>query len=241
MKIVVMCNDSFYSTNFLSKLTSNHNYTVISPTKPYPNKGVLKTVLYVRKTRGLKFIFKRFFQNIKNSLITSQQNNLKSICKKLEFELIKCKVLDSQEIIAKVKSLEPDIICSISLNHLVPKNIFSLSKFLSVNIHPSLLPSYRGPSPIFWVLHNKEKYSGITIHELTPKFDKGKIIYQKKYSILGMNEKELSDKSSEESAFCFNHLLENLTNLKDIEVDSSLKESYYPRPTYRERIIFGAK
>ena len=52
-----------------------------------------------------------------------------------------------------------------------------------INIHPSLLPKYKGLNTHKRVLKNKEKYSGCTVHFVTTKLDSGKIILQKKISI----------------------------------------------------------
>ena len=52
-----------------------------------------------------------------------------------------------------------------------------------INIHPSLLPKYKGLDTHERVLKNKEKYSGCTVHFVTPDLDSGKIILQKKLMI----------------------------------------------------------
>jgi len=56
-----------------------------------------------------------------------------------------------------------------------------------INIHPSLLPKYKGLDTHKRVLKNKEKFSGCTVHYVTPKLDSGKIILQKKV-LIGKNE-----------------------------------------------------
>ena len=53
-----------------------------------------------------------------------------------------------------------------------------------VNIHPSLLPKYKGLNTHARVLNNKEKYSGCTVHFVNSKLDSGKIILQKKIKVL---------------------------------------------------------
>ena len=60
-----------------------------------------------------------------------------------------------------------------------------------INIHPSLLPKYKGLNTHKRVLKNKEKYSGCTVHFVTPKLDSGKIISQKKV-LIDKNETEQS-------------------------------------------------
>ena len=56
-----------------------------------------------------------------------------------------------------------------------------------INIHPSLLPKYKGLNTHKRVLKNKEKFSGCTVHYVTPELDSGKIILQKKV-LIGKNE-----------------------------------------------------
>ena len=55
--------------------------------------------------------------------------------------------------------------------------------FKIINIHPSLLPKYKGLDTHKRILKNKEKYSGCTVHFVTSKLDSGKIISQKKIKI----------------------------------------------------------
>ena len=63
-----------------------------------------------------------------------------------------------------------------------------------INIHPSLLPKYKGLNTHERVLKSKEKYSGCTVHLVTPKLDFGKIILQKK-TLIDKNETEKSLKT----------------------------------------------
>ncbi|MBF0651492.1 MAG: formyltransferase family protein [Dysgonomonas sp.] len=77
----------------------------------------------------------------------------------------------------------PDILIIYKMPFLLPKNIFSLPKFGSINIHPSLLPDYRGPNPWFWVYYNMETMGGITIHRVDKYEDHGEILIQKHFDI----------------------------------------------------------
>lgn len=52
-----------------------------------------------------------------------------------------------------------------------------------INIHPGILPQYRGVNPVNWSLKNKEKFHGVTIHEIDKGIDTGSIISQVKFSI----------------------------------------------------------
>jgi len=63
---------------------------------------------------------------------------------------------------------------------LIPNKILSKAKCLALNVHPSLLPRWRGPDPIRNAIISGDKYIGVSIHKMTDFFDKGEIIAQKK-------------------------------------------------------------
>ena len=69
------------------------------------------------------------------------------------------------------------------------------NKYKILNIHPSLLPKYKGLNTHKRVLKNKEKFSGCTVHYVTNKLDSGRVILQKKVRIIKAdNEKTLRKK-----------------------------------------------
>ena len=67
---------------------------------------------------------------------------------------------------------------------ILSKNFIKKFKGKILNIHPSLVPKYKGSEKGFCVLDNNEKFSGCTIHYVNSKLDSGKIILQKKVKIL---------------------------------------------------------
>ncbi|MFX0194928.1 MAG: methionyl-tRNA formyltransferase [Candidatus Hodarchaeota archaeon] len=77
----------------------------------------------------------------------------------------------------------PDLLITCTFPLILKKNVLEIPKFGGINIHPSLLPRYRGPSPIFWVLFNRERYTGVTIHKLNEKCDEGDILFQERIEI----------------------------------------------------------
>jgi len=71
-----------------------------------------------------------------------------------------------------------DLLISHAFMRILPKTLFSAPKYGSINIHPSLLPKYRGPSPTEWVISKGEKVTGLTCHYIDEGIDTGDIIYQ---------------------------------------------------------------
>lgn len=77
-----------------------------------------------------------------------------------------------------IKEINPDIIFSIHFDRILHKRIIDLALKCAINLHPSLLPKYRGMSPFQSVLKNNESQTGITIHYMAENVDEGDIIEQ---------------------------------------------------------------
>lgn len=79
---------------------------------------------------------------------------------------------------------------------LIKKEVFDIPKIGTVNVHPSLLPKYRGPNPYMQAILHGEKYSGVTLHLMDERYDGGAILSQKKVDIQDTDtSKELREKS----------------------------------------------
>ena len=84
-----------------------------------------------------------------------------------------------------------DFICLAGFMKILTKKITSIYKNRILNIHPSLLPKYKGLNTHKRVIKNKEKFTGCTVHLVDSRVDSGKIILQKKVRIL-KNDNEVS-------------------------------------------------
>lgn len=91
--------------------------------------------------------------------------------------------LDEIDFIHKVRQLNADIAVVCSYNKKFPNELLKSVKGGFVNVHPSLLPDYRGANPYSNVLINDEKETGVTLHFMDENFDTGNIIAQKKVPI----------------------------------------------------------
>ncbi|MHC8304345.1 formyltransferase family protein [Pseudomonas sp. PB3P13] len=79
---------------------------------------------------------------------------------------------------ADMKHFNPDIILVMTYLSRLDVSLSESSQYGMVNIHPSLLPKYRGGAPIFYALKNGEEHIGVTFHFVTEAFDQGDIIHQ---------------------------------------------------------------
>lgn len=72
----------------------------------------------------------------------------------------------------------PELLLVLGFNWKVPRNVIDSLRYGALNVHPSLLPKYRGPSPIPWAIRNGDRDLGMTIHRMTEKMDAGPILAQ---------------------------------------------------------------
>ena len=110
---------------------------------------------------------------------------------KIKFYVIKYKNINKSEIqlLKLLKRFKIELICLAGFMKILSKNFIDKFNKPILNIHPSLLPKYKGLNTHSRVIKNKDKYSGSTVHLVSTKLDSGKIILQKKIR-LSKNESE---------------------------------------------------
>ena len=103
----------------------------------------------------------------------------------------KNKNLSEKKLLSILKINNIDMICLAGFMKILSGNFIKKFKGKILNIHPSLLPKYKGLNTHKRALNNKDKYSGCTVHFVNAKLDSGKVILQKKVKI-SKNETEAS-------------------------------------------------
>jgi phosphoribosylglycinamide formyltransferase 1 len=154
----------------------------------------INTAVFISGTgSNLKSLIK--FSNLKKSPISIKMiisNNPKS--KGLAFGKIykiRRKIFNfnkqtktEKEILELLKKKKINLICLAGFMRILSKNFIQSFKGQILNIHPSLLPKYKGLNTHERAIKNKDRYSGCTVHFVTAKLDSGKIIIQKKVKII---------------------------------------------------------
>ena len=112
---------------------------------------------------------------------------------KINFLIVNYKNKNKAEnkILVNLKKNKIDLICLAGFMKILSKKIINIYKNKILNIHPSLLPKYKGLNTHKRVIENKEKYSGCTVHLVNSKLDSGKIVLQKKIKVF-KNDNEYS-------------------------------------------------
>ena len=124
----------------------------------------------------------------------------------------------------------PDLGIIAYYGKIIPKKILEIPKYGFINIHPSLLPKYRGPSPVRSVILAGDKKTGVTIHITIPKVDAGPIIAKKEFSINPEDNYEiLEEKLFIEGANILPDAIENWISGKIIPREQNDSEATYTK------------
>jgi len=178
-------------------------------------QGMLHTVVSIGKTNKnnalvelnanyLKIPFKRF---LKNELTTSLKDLLTEAA--------------------------PFVVFVFGCPYKLPSELFSIPKYGFFNIHFSLLPAYRGPSPMFWQIKNGETTSGITIHQMTDDLDGGAMLAQQESAVspaesCGLFSARLSMETVDVVIKAIKKLVNTGTDL--LLPQNEIRASYFKRP-----------
>ena len=101
-----------------------------------------------------------------------------------EIEVIQPKKIKDEKIIEKIKKINPDLIVVVAYGKILPKEIIDIPKYGIINVHSSLLPKYRGASPIHSAILNGDTKSGVSIMYIEEGLDSGDVILQESCDIL---------------------------------------------------------
>lgn len=96
----------------------------------------------------------------------------------------------NEYIYKELLNLDFDCLVIVSFGHIISEDIINLSHGCAVNVHPSLLPKYRGPSPIVSALINGDKETGVTIMNINKNLDMGDIFAQVRFKISSTDNKD---------------------------------------------------
>lgn len=242
---------SSVALNLLSKMPEINIVGIVrGDPAPLTIKGIIKSLKRTRKT-GLSFGFllawQRFMQFLIFYLVAPifNREHLKSgwqISKSLGIPSFSTDNVNSDATENFIKTINPDLIISVYFSQILKKNILDIPNVGSINLHPGILPEYKGAFVYFWALKNHEKQTGVTIHWMDEGVDTGKIITKKKFDI---NETDTQQQVVVKSAICGARQLQQvfrlIENKQKVEIASDVEanpdNSYYKfpeKPDYRE-------
>jgi methionyl-tRNA formyltransferase len=154
MKIVFFGTDSFSIKSLEACLHSGMELSLVVTTPPK------------KKGRGLKLESSAIFD----------------YCQAKNLPITEYPTLREAKVGQALLALRPDIFVVASYGKLIPPNLLEIPKY-RLNVHPSLLPKYRGSAPIHWPILNGDKETGVSIIDIAEKLDAGDIYCQEKITI----------------------------------------------------------
>lgn len=98
-------------------------------------------------------------------------------------DTIEVERINSGRSLERIRALQPDLIAVANFSQILRHPILAIPRKGCINVHPSLLPAYRGPTPCYWVLANRESTTGVTVHYVDTGIDSGDIIAQRRIPI----------------------------------------------------------
>tara|TARA_B110000003_G_scaffold126842_1_gene128918 strand:- start:4033 stop:4818 length:786 start_codon:yes stop_codon:yes gene_type:complete len=138
---------------------------------------------------GLKYVFHQMLEILDKIFYYKLFFGVKSIKSLAIYNNIEFSYIENPNLIEftedlKLKKL--DFIVSYSAPSIFKNKLLEIPKYNCINLHCSFLPNYSGLMPSFWVLLNRELYTGVSVHLMDSKIDNGKIVLQEKINIKGI-------------------------------------------------------
>ncbi len=138
--------------------------------------------------------------------------------------------INSENSIREIKRLQPDLIILISYGQILSGKILDIPACGCLNVHPSLLPDYKGPAPIQWTLIRGEKDTGITFLFMNEKIDAGDMILQEKVHIMPEeNYQELSRRLAIKGSEMIEEALDKIRRRDYQRISQPVKKTFYAR------------
>ena len=156
------------------------------------------------------------------------KNPIKKISQKLDLPVLEYESLTNPQAYKTIKKLAPDLLLTMAYGEYVPNEILKIPHHEAINIHPSLLPQWRGASPIQSAILNGDKKTGICLTRMVSEVDAGPIFISYETEI-GVDETAglLSSRLAELSAKLIKNSLDDILNKKISPTEQAHENAVY--------------
>ncbi|MBM23669.1 MAG: methionyl-tRNA formyltransferase [Gammaproteobacteria bacterium] len=167
------------------------------------------------------------------------KNPIKNMAQKLDLPVLEYKSLNEPEAYRTIKKLAPDLLLTMAYGEYIPQRILQLPHFDAVNVHPSLLPLWRGASPIQAAILNGDKKTGICLTRMAGKLDAGPIFVSHEIKIAPHETAEiLSKRLSKLSSVMIKNNLDDILNKKILPKEQAHDHAVYaPKIKKKDALI----
>lgn len=154
---------------------------------------------------------------------------VKTLAQEHKIEVYQPEIINAEAAIKKITALEPDLILTVAYGQKIPESILNLPEFGAINVHPSLLPKYRGGAPIHYAVKNGDTKTGVTIMYMIEELDAGDMIAQTTFPI--ENDETTGELFEKLSSVSADLLLETLPKIFD--------QSIEPVPQNEDDVVYA--
>jgi len=189
-KKVIFCTySSIYSSKVLEQLIADTDFEVVGiinstrvlNSSYHPFRGAI-TQLKISGFRYSSYLFfiTDFFKWAQPlfSIKKWPLRNVHALAKKNKIPIIDTKNINKAEVIEFIKNSNANLLLCAHFNQLIKNEILSINNLQCINIHPSLLPNYKGVDPVFFAMRDEAEEIGVTLHKMDESFDSGDILLQ---------------------------------------------------------------
>ncbi|MBI5412985.1 methionyl-tRNA formyltransferase [Candidatus Peregrinibacteria bacterium] len=162
----------------------------------------------------------------------SWYESLIKVARHAHLPIIKKQKVRESKVVEQIKNIHPEIIFCIGGMQIIPPEVLKIPKLGTLNIHPALLPKYRGRFSTAHAIFNGEKIHGVTMHWMNEGIDSGPIIMQKKFNITNDDTARMVyDKFTTTGSKLFDQFLNLWLNDKKIVAthQDESRATYYPK------------
>ncbi len=170
--------------------------------------------------------------NIDDTGKDSWHESLVRVAKEFKIFTIKQTKVKDPKVIEKIQKINPEVILCIGGTQMIPLQVLNIPKMGCLNIHPALLPKYRGRFSTVHALFNGEKYIGVSAHWMDEGIDSGPVIFQTKFKVEEFDTAmEVYDKFTKEGAKLFTKFINYWITAKKFIAKAQDKKAatYYPK------------
>lgn len=170
--------------------------------------------------------------NLDDGGVDTWHESLVRVASEVGVEVITGKKVRDTDIVQRIKEVGPDLIFCIGGMQIIPKEVLDIPKQGTLNIHPALLPKYRGRFSTVHALFNDEKETGATLHFMDENLDSGPIVAQKRFPITATDTgKTLYDKFTDTGTVLFRELVDRIKRGEEITgtPQNESEATYYPK------------
>jgi len=158
------------------------------------------------------------------------QSPVKEIALTKELHLFQPENCNEYEFLRELRALSPDVIVVVAYGQKLGNDILGMPRYYVLNIHPSLLPKYRGPEPVARALLNGDAFAGVCIVKVVEKMDAGPILGIARVPVPAeTTTPEMEDQLSQVGADLLVDVITQIGDRKQIEIPQDEREATYAK------------